>query len=76
MEHRNRTVFGGFKPIVETFVIDEFLAGDISAECFSCEEAVETFSVVYVGFSVEEDPICVFEDFLAGIDNAGLDVVG
>jgi hypothetical protein len=29
-----------------------------------------------VGFSIEEDPICVFEDLFPGIDDTGLDVSG
>ena len=29
-----------------------------------------------MGFAVEEDPVCVFEDFLACVDNTRLYVIG
>jgi hypothetical protein len=65
-------LFGGGDPFIIGFVVDFFLAGDVRAQGFAGEESVQTPAVVDVSFSIEEDPIGVFEDFLSCVDDTGL----
>jgi len=75
VEERNMfAIFCRIEPFLETFIINFFLTRDICSQCLSREKIIETLSVVDVGFSIEEDPVCVFEDLFAGVDDTWLDI--